>query len=63
MTVTSGSLIYVGSTGKQTYGPGSTFTLTTTPFGLALTENGQHVYDFCTAAELQTGQDGQYCGA
>ena len=66
MTVTSGSLIFVSNTtgeAKQTYGPGSTFSLTTTPFGLDLTGSGQQLYYFCTAAERQTGQDEQYCGA
>ncbi len=66
VTVTSGSLVFVNNTtgkAEQTYGPGSTFTLTTTPFGLDLTEDGQHLYYFCTSAERQAGQDQQYCGA
>ncbi len=66
VTVTSGRLVLVSNadTGaEQTYGPGSTFLLTTMPFGMELTEGGQRLYDFCTASEREAGQDQQYCGA
>jgi hypothetical protein len=66
VTVTNGSLVYDGSTSVPagtTYGPGSTLTLATTPFGLELSAAGQHLFSFCTAAERVSGQDQQYCGA
>ncbi len=70
VSIISGTLSYSSGTtagtflpDMHTFGPGSTFTLSTTPFGLALTENSQHVYDFCTWAELHAGLDQQYCGA
>lgn len=66
VTVTSGRLISVSNVSgnaEQTYGPGSTFMLTTMPFGMELTEGGQRLYDFCTASEREAGQDQQYCGA
>jgi len=56
--ITSGTLIWGAS-----YGPGSTFTLSTTPFGLDLAQNGRHIWYFCTTAEQEAGQDQQYCGA
>ncbi len=65
-TVTSGRLIFVGNadgSAEQTYGPGSTFMLTTMPFGMELTEGGQRLYDFCTPSAREAGQDQQYCGA
>ncbi len=66
VTVTSGRLIFVDSANgmaEQTYGPGSTFMLTTMPFGMELTEGGQRLYDFCSPSERDAGQDQQYCGA
>jgi hypothetical protein len=64
VTVTSGRLIFVSDADAQhTYGPGSTFMLSIMPFGMELTEGGQHLYDFCTASERAAGQDQQYCGA
>ena len=45
------------------YGPGSTFGLAPTSFGLDLVISDLHHYYFCTAAERQAGTDQQYCGA
>ena len=58
VVITSGSLIWIND-----YGPGSTFTISTTPFGLDLTRNGSHIWYFCTTAEREVGKDQQYCGA
>ena len=66
VTVTSGRLVYVNpATGHAgiAYGPGSTFGLAPTSFGLDLVISDLHHYYFCTAAERQAGTDQQYCGA
>ncbi len=66
VTITSGELAFPGPSSTspdQTFGPGSVFTLSPTSFGFDLSSNGQHLYYFCSVAEMQAGQDQQYCGA
>ena len=66
LSITSGNLVFPSASSTssdQTFGPGSSFTLTALSFGFDLSHNGQHLYYFCTVAEMQAGQDQQYCGA
>jgi hypothetical protein len=56
--IDSGSLTWIND-----YGPGSTFTISTTSFGLNLSRHGTHIWFFCTRAEQEAGKDQQYCGS